>query len=75
MIDGDYFLEKWCEKKGIDIDKVPQKILNTVVSRTEDDINDFIKEKNEEMDFINEWAWLEIEQNLEEHPEWRIKNE
>ena len=67
--------EKWCEKKGIDIEKVPERILNTVVSRTEDDIDEYLKEKNEEIDFVNEWAWLEIEQHLEDHPEWKLNTE
>ena len=75
MIDIDNLLEKWCDKKGINSERIPHDIWNTVTNRTENDIEEFLKEKNEEIDFVNEWAWLEIEQNLDEHPEWKLKEQ
>lgn len=67
----DYLLEKWCEKKGIDCEKIPEDIWNETVSRTEDDIEEYIREEGDT--FVNEWAWLNIEQNLDEHPEWKCQ--
>lgn len=72
-MDVDNLLEKWCKKKGLDPEKIPQNIWDTVVSRTEGDIEEFLESENEDKHFIDEWAWMEIEQNLEEHPEWKLK--
>ncbi len=68
-IDG--MLEKWCEKKGIDVMKIPEEIWNTTINRIEDDIDEFIDEKSDQ--FVDEWAFLNIEQELPEHPEWKLK--
>jgi len=66
----DNFLEKWCERKGINPEKIPDKIWDETVGRIEDDIEEFIQEKSQEM--VKEWAFLNIEQNLSEHPEWKV---
>lgn len=67
----DLMLEDWCKKKGIDTKKIPEDIWNLTISRIEDDIEEFIKSKSGK--FVDEWAWINIEQELSEHPEWKLK--
>ena len=67
----EFELERYLEKIGVDYEKVPEDIFSTIVSRIEEDIDDYMSDK---FDIIaKEWVWLEIEQDLDEHPEWKIK--
>lgn len=68
----DFLLEKYLETKGIDPDKVDEDLFSTVVSRIEDDIDEYVREEVFEK-FAEEWVYLEIEQKLEDHPEWKLK--
>jgi hypothetical protein len=69
MIDAESWLEDWCEENNIDMDKLPEEIVNRVTSRAEDDAATYLNSKGRE--FISEWAWLDIEQHLDDHPEWK----
>jgi hypothetical protein len=72
MIDFDNLLEIYLEKKGIDFHKVDDRVISKVVSRIEDDAEEYIKE--EVFDKIaDDWVYLEIIQELEKHPEWKLK--
>ena len=69
-MDIEYLLEKYLEKKGINPEKVDEDLFNNVVSRIEDTIEDFIRDDFNK--FAEDWAF-EIEQELPEHPEWKLK--
>jgi len=64
-------VEEWCEKKGIDFEKIPKNIIDKIIYMIEEDINNFIEDKG--IDIAKEWCWMYIEQELGEHPEWKIK--
>ncbi len=70
MVNIDIMIEKWCEKNEIDIDKVPEDILSETENRIEDDFDEFLEEKGKEI--VAEWCWMNIFQELKEHPEWKI---
>jgi hypothetical protein len=64
----EFHLENWCEKNGINPEKIDNKLWEEVVGRIEDEIDDFIREKMPE--FLQGWTYM-IEQELSEHPEWK----
>ena len=67
----EHLLERYLEKKGINSEKIPEDKFNLVVGRIEDDFDTFIEDRFDEI--ASEWVFLEIEQELEEHPEWKLQ--
>jgi len=71
MVNIEIMIENWCEEKRIDIDKIPDEILRQTENRIDDDFDNFLREKGKKI--VDEWCWMFIEQELEDNPEWKIK--
>ena len=65
-------LENWCERNGIDASKVDERLFDQIVGMMEQEIDDFVEDNKDKL--LANHTFL-ITQELEEHPEWRKKDE
>jgi len=73
MVNIERLLERYLEEKGIDALKIDTDIFDCCVSRIEEEFNEFVKENFKKI--ASDWVFTLIEQELDEHPEWKLKEQ